>query len=113
MADNAVIWAYHTYSDSKAVAAFDTFMNLSAMYGMYRVARFSLSSAWNLLGRLWRSITTSRSAMFNRYSRLVQVTRIDNMRQEFLRVPYQTWAIVTQYGECSEYAQNLCGNLAR
>jgi hypothetical protein len=111
LADNAVIWAYHTYSDSQAVAAFDTFMNLSAMYGMYRVARFSLSSAWSMLGRLWRSITTSRSAMFDRYSRLVQVTRIDSMRKEFLRVPYQTWAVVTQYGKYSEYAASLCQNL--
>ena len=95
LSDTAVIWAYHTYSDGKVVQSFDTFMNLSAMYGMYRVTRFTLSSVWNILGRLWRSITTSSCAMFNKYSRLVQVTRIDNMKKEFKRVPYQTWALVT------------------
>lgn len=68
--DSAVIWAYHTYSDNQAVKALDTFMNLSAMYGMYRVASFTLSSAWNMLGRLWRTITTSSNKIFNKYSKI-------------------------------------------
>lgn len=88
IADNAVIWAYHSYNDNKVLEYFDTFMNLSAMYGMYRVTRFTFSSVWNMLGRFWRKLTTSRNAMFNRYSKLCAVTRIDNMRIEEKRIPF-------------------------
>ena len=49
--------------------------------------------------------------MFHRYSKLIKVTK--DLQVIWKRIPYQTYAVITQYGPFSDYATTLCQNLSK